>query len=140
MALANCVRCKKMFNKIKSPVCPSCRQAEDDDFEKIRDIVRDFPDLLPAQVAEKAEVEEAVVHRMLKEGLISASSVNIDVKCGQCGQPAISASKRLCQSCLEKLNAGMAKAQAGLMNKVDQRKKRGIAGMNTRDMLDDKRK
>ncbi len=140
MALASCCRCKKMFNKIKSPVCPVCRPIEEAEYEKIHKIVQDHPDLNASEVAERAEVEEAVVQRMLKEGLISNSTINAGITCGRCGAPAISASKKLCQACLEKLNAEMTRAQAGLGIRSKGKAASTGVGMNTRDMLDNKRK
>jgi len=121
MPLATCPRCKKMFNKVKSSVCPKCQEAESADCDKIRSVLDARPNLNAEQVAAEADVDVHVITRMLDDGLISNVSLSEQVKCGRCGAPAISRSKKLCQACLEKLNAEVAQAQAQM--KLSDRKK-----------------
>ena len=40
----------------------------------------------------------------IREGIIINEQIDNDAKCGQCGLPAISASKRLCSYCLSQLD------------------------------------
>ncbi len=113
MALTQCPRCKKLFEKIRFPVCSECQEAEEKDYDKVRAALERQPNLNAEQVSAEADVSIACIERMIKEGLIvSTSLVESQVKCGICGAPAISLSKKLCQACLEKLNAKMSKAQA----------------------------
>jgi len=115
MPIASCARCGRMFNKTAVSVCPACVPAEDADMEKVRTVLAENDDLNAEQVAEIAEVDLKVVQRMMEDGIVAAATLDAsEFKCGRCGAPAISASKKLCQSCLEKLNAEMAKAQAGI--------------------------
>ena len=139
MSLAKCVRCKKMFNKIKTPVCPSCVPKEEAEFDIIRSTLRDNPDMNIQGISKLSGVDEDVIQRMLKEGLISSSALNESTKCGMCGQPAISAAKKLCQACLDKLNTEVTKAQASVRLGS---KKDAEAGefLNVRQALSDKRK
>jgi hypothetical protein len=111
MPLSKCARCDKLFDKQGGIVCPTCQPDEDADYDKIRRILDDSPSLNAEQVAETSGVALAVVMRMLDEGFL-ASSTSGRVRCGRCGAPAISASKKLCQACLEKLNAQVAAAQS----------------------------
>lgn len=112
MPLTKCLRCDKLFNKTTNPVCPTCQPAEEEDFDKVRDCVEKNPDVNAEQVAELTEVDLNVVMRMIDLGSISVVDLEAGkIKCGQCGAPAISASKRLCQSCLQKLNQKMLKAR-----------------------------
>lgn len=112
MPLATCPRCKKMFEKSSSVVCPNCQEAENTDYDKIRTILDARPNLNAEQVSVESGVDVQVVLRMLEEGLISNVNTAEKVKCGRCGAPAISRSKRLCQACLEKLNAQVASMQS----------------------------
>jgi ribosomal protein L37E len=48
---------------------------------------------------------------MLEMGELTNVGLGEQPRCGRCGAPAISVSKKLCQGCLEKLNAEMAQAQ-----------------------------
>jgi hypothetical protein len=113
MPLAKCPRCKSMYNKSHSPVCTSCQSAENTDADAVRQTLEDHPNLNSEQVAELSGVDIQVVLRLVETGAISSvtSLEGQGIKCGRCGAPAISASKKLCQSCLEKLNTEVAKAQ-----------------------------
>ncbi len=146
MPLAKCVRCQKMFNKKSSPVCTQCQGQEDSDREKVRNAVENDPSMNAEQVAAEVDVDISVVRRMLDEGLIESVGLleTKEIKCGKCGAPAISLSKKLCESCLQKLNAEVAQAQRSV--KISARKKveingyTGAAGMHVTKTLDTKRK
>ena len=94
MPLAACVRCKKLFTKEQSPICPECQPDEDADIEKVRGIIADSPDMNAEQVADKAEVEVGVVLHMIEGGIIEQVGAleSAGIVCGRCGAPAISAS------------------------------------------------
>ena len=57
MALATCPRCKKMFEKVRSLVCPKCQDDETADYDKIRAILDTDPDLNAEQVSVEADVD-----------------------------------------------------------------------------------
>jgi ribosomal protein L37E len=120
MPLATCPRCKKIFENTRSVVCAKCQDDENADYDKIRAVLERSPNLNAEQAAEEAEVPVQCVTRMMQEGLISNVSLSESVKCGRCGAPAISLSKKLCQACLEKLNAEVAAAQSKI--KLSQKK------------------
>ena len=107
MPLTKCLRCERLFNKVESPICIACIPDEDNDQEVVRECINDNPGKNAEIIAELSGVDIKCVLRMIDEGSISSISEVDELsgfECGQCGQPAISASKRLCQSCLEKLN------------------------------------
>jgi len=112
MPLTTCPRCKKLFDKVHTAVCTRCQSEEDRDYDRIRAVLDRSPNLNAEQVAAEAEVDVQCVVRMLEEGLITNVNLAEKVKCGRCGAPAISMNKRLCQSCLEKLNTEVAAAQS----------------------------
>lgn len=112
MPLSACPRCKKMFNKTaEAQVCSSCEAAEKSDYEKVREVLAKDSSLNAEQAAKAAEVPIGVVQRMLKEGSLAVVNPMEKILCGRCGErPAISAAKRLCEPCLDKLNAEVAQA------------------------------
>ncbi|MBI2425011.1 MAG: hypothetical protein HYV27_19455 [Candidatus Hydrogenedentes bacterium] len=114
MPLASCPRCKKMFNKGASKVCQACSGDEESDIEKITRIMDAHIDLDADEIAEKAEVDLAVVLRLIDDGRLAAVRLDANVMCGRCGAPAISMSKKLCQKCLDDLNAEVMKARSGI--------------------------
>ena len=112
MPLAQCVRCKKMFNKVNLPVCPKCEPKEQEDFDKIQELLAKEPGLNAEEVAEKTDVDIECVLRCVSSGLVTIVKQSETIKCGRCGAPAISLSKKLCQNCLNKLNEELAKQQS----------------------------
>ena len=139
MPLTTCPRCKKIFDKVRSAVCPKCQDAEDADYDKIRTVLDRCPNLNSEQVAEEANVSVECVMRMVDEGLIANASLAEKVKCGMCGAPAISLSKKLCQACLEKLNAQVASVQSRIKLKEKQNVEVGEY-LHARKAFEDKRR
>lgn len=144
MPLAKCVRCKNIFNKDGNAVCEACLPDEDADFELIRDAVKDNADVNAERVAELTGVSVDCVLRMLETGLISSEATigTAAVKCGRCGKPAISATKRLCQGCLEKLNQEVVNTRKSIQLSTKKGVEIGGAthGMATREGADDARR
>jgi len=113
---------------------------EEKDYDKIREVLTKNNDLSAEQVAEESDVSIECVLRMLDEGLIANIAINQNVKCGMCGAPAISISKRLCQGCLEKLNAQVATTQQRV--KLGDRKRVEVGEVmgSVRKTIDNKRR
>jgi ribosomal protein L37E len=138
MPLATCPRCKRMFNKIQHPICEKCDPEEEKDYERIHAVVAENPGAPMARVAELAGVDVVVVKRMLDQGLVASTALNEATKCGRCGAPAISAAKKLCQACLDKMNLEMAKAQSDMRQNLLKTPVSKPA-MHSRDIIADKR-
>lgn len=140
MPLSKCLRCDKLFNKATTPICPGCAPKEDEDQQLVRDCMDENPDVNSEMVSEMTGVDIKCVLRMIDSGSISAVSLSGEgVKCGQCGAPAISASKKLCQACLEKLNQKMMQTRKSIQ--IDSKKKVQVGEFSSvRQALNDKRK
>ncbi len=141
MPLAKCPRCNKMFNKMHSIVCSGCQTAEDSDSDLVRETLEENPNLNAEQVAEITGVDIQVVLRLIEQGAITCVSAleGHSIRCGRCGAPAISASKKLCQACLEKLNAQVAVAQRTIRLGEKKQVEVGQFHENVRQALDSKR-
>ena len=140
MPLAACPRCKKMFNRTdRMPVCSGCMEAEEADYEKVREVISRIPGISGENAAKEAEVGIDVVQRMLKEGVVATVNPLEKILCGRCGeQPAISAAKKLCQVCLDKLNAEVAMAQREI--KIGEKKQAQVGEyLSARRTFDEKR-
>lgn len=112
MPLGKCARCEKIFAKSGSNVCAVCEPLEEADFERARQALSDTPNQTAEQLADGTGIELSCILRFLNEGRIRTISADHPVKCGRCGAPAISASKKLCEACLHKLNVEIAEQQA----------------------------
>jgi len=120
MALAKCPRCEELFDKISTQVCLKCLEDEDRDIDTVREAVQNNPDMNAEAVAELTGVSVSCVLRMMDTGTITSVNLGESIDCGRCGAPAISATKRLCQVCLEALNSEMSSAQKQI--KIDEKK------------------
>ena len=112
MALASCQRCKKLYQKVRSNICPSCEATEEDEYEKVRKFLGEFPNRNAEQVSEETGVPLETVMRFINQGRVEAMGTSSNVKCGKCGAPAISLTKKLCEACLQALNAELARSQS----------------------------
>jgi ribosomal protein L37E len=93
-------------------VCPVCESIEEEDYDKIRKSLEENPGQTAEDLAKTTGVDIACVLRLLSQGRIETTAANVGLKCGRCGAPAISLSKKLCEACLQKLNAQLALQQS----------------------------
>ena len=114
MPLAKCDRCDKLFAKTDTPICPKCVPDEEKDHEAVRSCLNEHPNLSAEAISELTGVTIKCVMRMIDEGLVTNSLFTGAMKCGKCGAPAISASKKLCNACLEEMNRRVAKQRSQL--------------------------
>lgn len=112
MSLASCEKCKRLFQKVRKNICPACETQEEEQYEVVRKFLADNPGRNAQEVSEETKVPIETVLRFIEEGRVEAQGAATGVKCGKCGAPAISPTKRLCQRCLEKLNAQLAQQQS----------------------------
>lgn len=139
MPLAKCVRCEKLFDKTNHPVCSPCMPSEEEDYERVRECLNEHPEMSAEGISEVTGVDIQCVMRMLDQGMISNTLFTGTVKCGQCGQPAISPSKRLCNGCLEKLNQKVARQRSQIQLQQKKRVQIGEYG-GVRQALEEKRR
>ena len=123
MSLARCGRCDRVFDQIRSPVCPRCLKDENHDYAKIREVLYESPGLAPEEVAERAEVSRACVMRMIDEGEIADEGLLPKSVCGICGAPAIGVGKRLCERCLMRLDNDVRDTISKMREKMEHNKR-----------------
>lgn len=138
MPLAKCPRCEKLYDKVSAIVCQNCIADEEADYEKVRALLEESPELTAEAACAKAQIDVAVVKRMLEQGIVAFKSGAGKVTCGMCGAPAISVSKRLCQTCLDKLNAQVIRAQSQV--KLSTRQQPDIGLGSAHKTFDEKRR
>jgi len=106
----NCRRCKKifMYSGVGPKICESCKKQEDEDFEKVRAFVREYPGATAQEVSDATGVPAPLIYRFLKEGRLEVSeSSPIALQCENCGVRIRSG--RFCVACSKKLAADMIK-------------------------------
>lgn len=108
--LANCARCKRVYTRIRSELCPECQDAEEMEYVKIRDLLAEHPGLTMEEAAEQAGVSKEVICRMVRDGQIAPMESDEPITCGRCGAPVSNPVKRLCTACLFDLDAKISNA------------------------------
>ncbi len=112
----NCRRCKKIFMHVTGPqICDACKKLEDDDYEKVRTFVKNFPGATIQEVSQETEVPTQLIYRFLKDGRLEVSeSSPIALQCENCGIRIKSG--RFCVNCSKKLANEMISAGRSLQN------------------------
>ena len=110
MALANCERCNGIFNRVSTPLCPSCIEQEEQDLQTVNTALREQPGQTVEELAQSTGVSKRTILRLIKCERIASDATLAGVKCGKCGAPAISLSTRLCQRCAAEMSRAAARA------------------------------
>ena len=110
MNVRNCRKCGRIFNYVVGPhICPACREAMEEDFQKVKAYIRDNAGATVTQVAEECAVEIGQIHQWLREERLSLSDGSgIVLQCESCGAPITSG--RYCEGCKRKLTMGLQNA------------------------------
>ena len=108
MAALNCPRCKKLFHKVLSPVCPACEKKEEIQFEDLRKYIWDNPTASISQVAEETEVPAKRILRYIREGRLIVPESMADIRCTSCGVQILEGN--FCDPCAKKMADNLAGA------------------------------
>jgi predicted amidophosphoribosyltransferase len=100
MALANCLECGKLFNRIVAAICPECFEKIEKDFEKVYAFLREHGATNIDVIHTETGVDKKRIMRFLAEGRFEGGAVSY--KCESCGTQ-ISGGK-LCANCLNKFS------------------------------------
>ncbi|NPV90277.1 MAG: hypothetical protein HPY50_05860 [Firmicutes bacterium] len=72
MEFLNCPECGRMFRYTNSLLCNACQRAEDSEFQKVREFIRENPGSDVLQVSEATGVRLEKIMRFLREGRITS--------------------------------------------------------------------
>ena len=99
METKNCPRCGKVFVKIREPICEPCVKEEEQIFEKVREYVKENPNLPIGEVAEACEVQPKRILQYIRDGRLEAvPGMKGEVVCSKCGKPLLVG--RMCEKCI----------------------------------------
>lgn len=132
MAVTNCRRCGKLFNRVGRGICPSCVKEDDEAYKAVREYLRHHKDVYLTELAEATEVPEEWVVEMVHDGrLILTGYPNLFTTCENCG--AQIQSGRFCKDCSDKLNEAFTTAAEDIRQKAQEEKRRDRGGYYIRD-------
>lgn len=103
MEVRTCKRCKRLFNYLTgSSLCPDCKAKLEEEFQQVKEYVREHPAAGIKEVSEVNEVTPTQIRRWIREERLSFSPESgVGIDCESCG--AMIFSGRLCQKCKERL-------------------------------------
>ena len=102
MGLSNCLECGKLFNRTRDRVCPTCVNAEQEEFDKVLEYIRTERVYFVPQISEETGVAQARIMKWVREGKLElASDAEQPDACKRCGRPSDKGD--ICESCRKKL-------------------------------------
>ena len=116
----NCKKCGKIFNFIGgAPICAVCRQADEEDFKRIKDYLYKNQGASITQVSTELEISVEKIKRFLKDGRleITGQDGNMILECENCGKSIKSG--RLCDSCERDLATGLRSAATQIKGEMN---------------------
>ncbi|PWK16191.1 TIGR03826 family flagellar region protein [Tumebacillus permanentifrigoris] len=115
MALANCKRCGRLYNKINSFVesCTVCIKEDDEKFFQVRDYLQEQRRATMYEVSDATGVDVSLIIRFIREGRITTvDNPNLNFPCDSCGTPI--QQDRYCKPCKDKLQKGLSSTREAL--------------------------
>ncbi len=99
MNVRNCRKCRKLFNYITGPiVCPACREAMEEEFQKVKKYVQEHAHSDIRTVAEECEVDPNQIRQWVREERLEfADDSAVGLNCERCGRSIKSG--RFCEAC-----------------------------------------
>ena len=103
MAIANCVKCGKVFMPdTYTPVCADCLAKEHKDLKIVNEYLRDYPLAGIMEVATRTGVDAMQILRFVKSGSLRMTDAPEAFKCRMCGKEVKKGT--LCQDCMDKVS------------------------------------
>jgi len=97
MELTNCVRCKRLFQKFKEPICEECKKADDKLFDSVKEFLDNNPSSTIMQIGEATGASHKRIMQWLREGRLELVEGDGELTCRHCGTSI--ASGVLCDEC-----------------------------------------
>ena len=118
----NCRKCGKIFNYIGgAPICPACREKEEEDFQRVKKYLYENPGASLTQVSTELEISVEMIKRFLREGRleIANDAGNLVLECENCGRSIKTG--RFCPDCERNLASGFKSAASQMKLDLDSR-------------------
>lgn len=103
MNLKNCPKCRKLFTPTPGHmICPECEKKEEQEFQRVRDYLRENRGADINIVSEETQVSTKKILKYLREGRLEVTEgMGELLKCEKCGVPIRSG--QYCKKCAEKV-------------------------------------
>jgi hypothetical protein len=92
-----------VFTRIASPVCPRCEKVDEENFNKVREYIKDDPLCNINELSEATEVPVKRILQFLREGRLEVTKgLSGELNCVKCG--TVIEKGNFCDACTVKLN------------------------------------
>lgn len=118
----NCRKCGKIFNYMGgAPICPACREKEEEDFQRVKKYLYENPGASLTQVSTELEISVEMIKRFLREGRLEIANDegNLVLECENCGRSIKTG--RFCPDCERNLASGFKSAASQMKLDLDSR-------------------
>lgn len=116
----NCRKCGKLYNYIGgAPICPRCKELEEEDFKRIKEYLYENPGASLTEVSTELDVSVELIRRFLKEGRLEITNENgnLVLECENCGKSIKSG--RFCSECERELASGFRSAAQQIKSELN---------------------
>lgn len=118
MEVRNCPNCGRLFNFVRTDLCPVCIKEAEEEFQKVRSYLRDNPKITIIELAEETGVEEDRIIQWIREGrLESRGFKEMPLKCERCGVGIYSGT--LCDKCSNNVADELSRVGRELQSELD---------------------
>lgn len=111
MPVANCARCKKIYQRTMDLVCPSCHQHSLDKTSMVYQYIQEHPGLSVKMVASQCKIATKELEEILLSGKLGTAANLVLYHCQCCSQilPASLLKGRFCSECADtwEIKAGL---------------------------------
>ena len=102
MELSKCVRCGKLYNRVRITVCLTCQAEEEKDILEVSRYLKDNPNSTLDEVSDALSIYLEDISRWIEEKRLEVQiHYRAALKCTSCGSPVPSG--RFCKECEKKL-------------------------------------
>ena len=136
----NCRKCGKIYNYIGgAPICQVCRQADEEDFQRVKEYLYSNPGANMTQVSTELDISIEKIKRFLKEGRleITGDDGNLILECENCGKAIKSG--RFCDTCERDLASGFKSVANQIKNEMGSTYEKNTNNMKYRNKEDGKK-
>lgn len=82
--LIACRTCGAIMMKLSRDICQKCYQAEEEDFIKVRDFIRDHPGASMKEVARELKIAESLIEKFVASGRLERLGFIVEHTCQTC--------------------------------------------------------
>jgi hypothetical protein len=105
MRLANCVKCRRIFQRTASAMCPECHRVSQSQVSSAYRFIQQNPHLTLEEVADHCLIPYRDLEQMLFDGKLGLAASNVIYHCQRCGRPTDARMRRghFCVGCADRI-------------------------------------